>query len=111
MDEFLKKQFNTDELWRPLRDNYKDEKNFVKACIAKVDGLRILQFLKINQQPIKQGKSCVLTDYLYKYHSKGVDGELNKALENFDLENSPTEQLSKIRDFLFKEEMALRKVR
>ena len=50
MDEFLKKQFGSNEIWKPLRDNYKDEKNFVKACVAKVDGLRILQFLKLSQQ-------------------------------------------------------------
>jgi len=109
MDEFLKKQFNSNEIWKPLRDNYKDEKNFVKACMAKVDGLRILQFLKINQENRKQEKFCVLADYMNKYHRQGINNELNTILENFDLENSPTEQLSKLREFLFEEEMALRK--
>jgi len=50
MDDFLKTQFRSNEIWSPLRKNYKDKNNFVKACMNKVDGLRILQFLKKEHQ-------------------------------------------------------------
>ena len=46
LTSFLQKQFNTDDIWSPLRNNYKDVKQFVRACETKVDGLRILQYLK-----------------------------------------------------------------
>ena len=110
MDEFLKKQFGSNEIWKPLRDNYKDEKNFVKACVAKVDGLRILQFLKLSQQSESVDNSFLLRDYINKFHSKGISKELNFILKDFDLELSTTEHLSKLREFLFNKEMRLRRL-
>jgi len=110
MDEFFKQQFNSNNIWKPLRDNYKDEKNFVKACVAKVDGLRILQFLKVNQQSETVNNSFFLQEYIHKFHSKGITKELTVILKDFDLERSPTEHLSKLREFLFVEEMSLRRV-
>ena len=110
MDEFLKKQFGSNEIWKPLRDNYKDEKNFVKACVAKVDGLRILQFLKLSQQSESVDNSFLLRDYINKFHSKGISKELNFILKDFDLELSATEHLSKLREFLFNKEMRLRRL-
>lgn len=46
MSNFLRNQLATDDLWGPLRKNFKSKDLFVHACIERVDGLRILQFLK-----------------------------------------------------------------
>ncbi|MBO4587343.1 MAG: hypothetical protein J5711_00375 [Bacteroidales bacterium] len=46
MTAFLKEQLKTDDLWSPLRRNFKTKDLFVRACKEKVDGLRILQFLR-----------------------------------------------------------------
>lgn len=46
MSSFLEKQLSVDSLWQPLRDNYRDAARFCKACVERVDGLRILQYLK-----------------------------------------------------------------
>ena len=46
MTAFLKEQLKTDDLWSPLRKNFKTKDLFVRACKEKVDGLRILQFLR-----------------------------------------------------------------
>lgn len=46
MTSFLQNQLNKEEIWAPLRKNYKSKAQFVKACSTLVDGLRILQFLK-----------------------------------------------------------------
>lgn len=108
MDDFLQTQFKTKDLWGPLRKNYKDEKNFIKACISKVDGLRILQFLKISSQESHHNNSKMLVEYIKKYMHKSTDNELINVLSDFSFENSTVEQLSVVRDFLFNEEMKLR---
>lgn len=46
MSEFLRKQLATDDLWGSLRLNFKTKDRFIHACSERVDGLRILQFLK-----------------------------------------------------------------
>ena len=46
MSAFLKEQLRTDDLWLPLRRNYKSRELFVRACKERVDGLRILQYLR-----------------------------------------------------------------
>jgi len=44
--DFLKTQYKTDDLWSPLRKNFKTLPQFTRAFHEKADGLRILQFLK-----------------------------------------------------------------
>ncbi len=48
MSPFLRQQLGTDDLWQPLRKNFKKRELFIHACAERVDGLRILQFLKSN---------------------------------------------------------------
>lgn len=109
MDEFLMSQTNSVDIWSPLRKNYKDEKNFVRACTNKVDGLRILQFLRKQQLVIKQRDEVIIHDYLTQYFKNEIDKKLLSQLENLDYNNSPIELLSELRNFLFHKEMELRK--
>lgn len=46
MSDFLRQQLKTDDLWQPLRKNFKTRELFVHSCQERVDGLRILQYLK-----------------------------------------------------------------
>lgn len=46
MSLFLREQLAVDDLWGPLRKNFKKRDLFIRACQERVDGLRILQFLK-----------------------------------------------------------------
>lgn len=48
MSAFLRQQLSTDDLWEPLRKNFKSRPLFVHACAERVDGLRMAQFLKGN---------------------------------------------------------------
>ena len=48
--DFLKKQYKTEDLWSPLRKNFKTLPQFTRAFHEKADGLRILQFLKYSFQ-------------------------------------------------------------
>ena len=111
MDEFLKNQTNSIDIWSPLRKNYKDKENFVRACINKVDGLRILQFLRKQQQIIKLCDEEIIYDYLTDYFINEIDEKLLSQLKNLDYVNSPIELLIELRDFLFHEEMKLRENR
>jgi len=48
--DFLKIQYKTNDLWSPLRKNFKTLSQFTRAFHEKADGLRILQFLKTKHQ-------------------------------------------------------------
>jgi len=97
MDAFLKETFKTEDVWGPLRENYKDRDNFVRACISKVDGLRILQFLKkkysgtgFDVQP--------LTAFLQKYFPGEIPGSELDVFKTKGFEGVEVEWLSVLRD-------------
>ena len=46
MSPFLRRQLATDDLWGPLRRTFKSQARFIHACHERVDGLRILQYLR-----------------------------------------------------------------
>jgi hypothetical protein len=81
---FLKTQYKTDDLWSPLRKNFKTLLQFTRAFHEKADGLRILQFLKTKHNELKISDEQAL------------------------MENLSTSKLSDIRDTLFNIEMELR---
>ena len=51
MSAFLREQLKCNDLWEPLRRNFKSRELFVRACQQRVDGLRILQYLKYRDYP------------------------------------------------------------
>ena len=111
MTSFLQQQFKSNDIWDPLRKNYKDLDNFVKACTNKVDGLRILQFLRVMNVANKNVKDeIVLKNYLQNNFASGLNENLAEILQILDFEKTSTKDLDKIRDFLFAEEMNLRKL-
>ena len=85
MSPFLRRQLATDDLWSPLRKNFKSRPLFVKACAERVDGLRILQYLK-NTPAYRLPDNAMGVDFLH----------------------DPLERLEDYRQLLFREEMALR---
>ena len=109
MTSFLKKQLGTDDLWEPLRKNYRDRQNFIKACVNKVDGLRILQFLRYNNSDSFSENEGVLKDYLVTYFNQLLDDRLKSILDQLDFTHTPVQKLDLIRKFLYDQEMKLRK--
>lgn len=99
MTEFLCKQLKTDDVWQPLRKNFKTVPLFVKACTERVDGLRILQFLKSEH---RQGSS----NGNFAEFCTANDIPLPKE---FSFEKLPVAQLDDMRKILFEKEMELRK--
>jgi glycosyltransferase involved in cell wall biosynthesis len=111
MDDFLKEQSKSKELWEPLKRNYKDICNFEKACVNKVDGLRILQFLRKQQMDNHKTDEQIIFNFLSEYYNDKIDNSLLSALGHVDYLNSDIKLLSNLRDFLFNEEMKIRKSR
>ena len=85
MSSFLRQQLATDDLWSPLRANFKSRDLFVRACAERVDGLRILQYLK-NTPAYRLPTASLPVDFLH----------------------DPLSSLDEYRNSLFTEEMTLR---
>ncbi len=104
MTTFLQYQLKTTDIWQPLRKNYKKEDLFVRACTERVDGLRILQYLK-QEYATRYAHNINSEIYLKEYcHSQGI------ALPNdFSLTHSPIAAVNDIRNILFQKENTMRK--
>ena len=86
MSAFLRRQLRRDDIWGPLRKNFKRRELFVHACTELVDGLRILQYLRQMRQTIAD------KDY------------------GIDYAHAPIEEIESLRDRLFQQEMRLRRI-
>ncbi len=110
MTPFLKKQLRTEDLWEPLRKNYTDRTNFMKACISKVDGLRILQFLRSMYTSSGSAENeQILKEYLLNNFNQQLDNKMRSILDHLDFNQSPVQELDLIREFVYDQEMKLRK--
>lgn len=105
LDSYLHSDIN--ELWKKLRDNVKSYKQFERAVHEKIDGLRILQFLKAEQEKnLQQTEEQKLLDYIQTFYATYPSEIFN---EDFNFETSSIDQLNQIRIFLASEEDKLQK--
>ncbi len=110
MTAFLEDKFEKGRLWQPLRENAKSIVQFEKACITRVDGLRILQYLKWRHQQNHRSDEENLKEYFSTFFDADNFEEI--IPEHFILEDCSVDELNKIRDFLFlKEEEWQQKIR
>lgn len=108
LDDFLIRRFR--ELpWKALRQNFKSKSHFIRACHEKIDGLRILQFLKESQVPDEKVSETALSELLmlYKTQFPELISDKNTILD-FALTSIP--EMDNIRDVLFEIEMHFRKI-
>jgi len=68
MDAFLKKIFREQDIFTPLRKNNTDEARFIRACHGKIDGLRILQYLKSEHRNGNVNDGNNLRDFLLTHY-------------------------------------------
>lgn len=100
MTSFLQTTFNTGDLWVPMRKNYRNVEQFVNACKNKIDGLRILQFLKEKNRTEKHSDEENLIEYLEEVHGEKLPGKMHHVLYELDFRRSEISDLNLIRDFL-----------
>jgi hypothetical protein len=108
LDDFMIRRFGSLP-WENLRKNFKTQAHFIRACHEKIDGLRILQFLKESQNPDEKVSEAALSALLMLYAKQFADlmGTINT---NIDFELSSVDELNQIRDLLFNIEMHYRKI-
>lgn len=108
LSDFLEEQFNTPNIWELIRKNHKDKNRFVRACYEKLDGLRVLQYLKFAQDKINiTDETCLLENsYIYKQYLGIPDAIFSNDLS---FAKSPITELDLIRNYLVKVEEIIQK--
>jgi glycosyltransferase involved in cell wall biosynthesis len=107
MDNFLAEIFKTDDIFGPLRKNASNEKQFIKASHHKIDGLRVLQFLKSSQTALPYRDEDNLSRFLQKYCPEALADHSQwhaSDWQNLDFNRSSIAFLDIIRNFLMKKE-------
>lgn len=95
---FLNELFKTDDLFAPLRSNHTDQKRFIKACLERIDALRILQYLRKYGTHLNQVEENSLNSYLRDYFKITV-------AQDFSFAYSSVDQTNRLRDRLAEMEM------
>jgi glycosyltransferase involved in cell wall biosynthesis len=101
--EFLRMQCEDEDPFEPLRNNFHNENQFIRACHEKFDGLRILQYLKTRQKEDPAEDEISLIDFLIRFYPKEIP-YLRINPDNFTFEKSDLKELENIRMFLFRKE-------
>ena len=101
MSAFLREQLKEEDLWSPLRKNFKTKELFSHAVQERIDGLRILQYLKTihEKEPAQRDETHLIS--FCKNHGISIS-------DNFSFIHSPVAVLNETRDRLFELEMKLR---
>lgn len=107
MIPFLQEKF-CENLWQPLRDNAKSEEQFIRACQHKVDGLRILQYLKWRHSGSKSTDEQNLAEFVKSHFS---EDQFSKQMNwnAVDFERCSIQSLNEIRNYLAEKEDLWRK--
>lgn len=104
MSVFLNRQFGEEDIFEPLRKNHKTTKGFVNACHHKVDGLRVLQFLKHHQGLVDYRDETNLLDFLNTFFPEFFVKFEKERIGKLDFQTSPIPLLDDIRHFLMEKE-------
>jgi hypothetical protein len=99
MDDFIGNVLRQNNIWEPLRINAKTSKQFKRACRDKIDGLRILQFLKHTQSNLGTSDEECLFAMFETYYPDKLD-ELDFINLGFKFEDATLDQLDAIRNTL-----------
>lgn len=97
MDDFIEKTFGLINFWEPMRKNAASADTFVKSCQHRLDGLRILQFLKYDNFQHPGTDESRLMKFLSSHFQNFYPDDLPQPL-SFD--GSSIETLNQLRNFM-----------
>lgn len=100
MDDFLEMTFPEEDIWEKLRSNAGSLKNFVRACHQKIDGLRVLQYLKWKQRQATENDEKNLVSFLETFFP---DADILRTIQSeadFSFSKADIGLLNEIRDYL-----------
>jgi glycosyltransferase involved in cell wall biosynthesis len=99
IDDFIEEKFANQNIWQPLRENFKTREQFVKACHHKIDGLRILQFLKWRNSNGIRSDEEDLARWFEKFHPQNLK-QLNFDFSKFAFLANSIDELNSVRNVL-----------
>ena len=94
LDAFLRSKTKTGDPWQALRENHKALAPFVRACHERLDGLRILQYLKAEYHRRPSDDRATLIDWLGQHGGAWPGCEKEAGLWRSVLERRPLVALS-----------------
>jgi glycosyltransferase involved in cell wall biosynthesis len=97
MDDFIEQNFGLTHFWKTLRKNAASAATFVKSCQHRLDGLRILQFLKFDSSQLQETEEKRLLSFL-SAHFPGFDAP--GLPEPFYFSSCSVESLNRLRNFM-----------
>ena len=106
--DFIADIFRESDPLEPLRKNHRDLPHFTRAFHEKFDGLRILQYLKTNNDLNPAPDEENLAEFLNRNYTHWVQNRCNINFSDFSFEKSPVSELAAIRGFLYECEMEYR---
>jgi len=114
LDDFLREKTKSDDPWQPLRENHKTLERFVRACHQRLDGLRILQYLKAEYRRSPSDDRATLIAWLDRHGSAlpGTEAEASRwrsVLKARSPAELSTLELDAIRRMLFRMEDGYRR--
>lgn len=107
MDAILGKVTRGGPVWDPLRSNSSTTESFIRACMQRIDALRILQFLKETNSEFAGNNEQRLAEFLTTKFETGIG--LKRTLNQLVFDQTPVSELSTVRDFMAKQELNLQK--
>jgi len=96
---YLEQTLGQRNIWEPLRKNSRSLQVFRKACTDKIDGLRILQYLKYKQKERGFSDGDSLYANLLEYHPEALE-KFEFLIPGLNFDGLDIVQLSSIRDYL-----------
>jgi hypothetical protein len=99
MGDYMHNIPGQDNIWQPLRKNARTPEQFRKACTDRIDGLRILQFLKYSQEKAGFMDEECLFEYFSNFHPDEME-KLSFVREGYTFEELSVNQLDMIRNSL-----------
>jgi len=98
---FLASIFKETDPWQPLRVNAVSSGQFIRSCHEKLDGLRVLQFLKtMNHDLSTLSDEDNLKEYLFATFPPEEIRNIKVQWEKFSFMESSLDQLEEVRMFL-----------
>ncbi len=109
MDDFFEKIYGTSKIFQQLRLNYKNVDKFTRACHTKIDGLRILQFVRYYHLMNHKSDEDNLRNHLKLFFGKQEISISKYFLTTFKFANISISLLQNLRDLLTDKELHYRK--
>ncbi|MCD4729714.1 MAG: glycosyltransferase [Bacteroidales bacterium] len=108
MDTFNEEKFGDKQIWSLLRENFKQEEKFVRACHHKLDGFRVFQYLKWRNPENKLTDEEKLIRFLEKFYperSASLGFDFNKLI----FAETSVKNLDELRNMLVEIEVGYQK--